>query len=278
MRNGSRIAVVIPALNEEKSIGKVISAIPSCVDDVIVADNGSTDLTAEVARHHGARVVRASKRGYGSACLAGITALRDPDIVVFLDGDFSDNPEEMALLVDPIILGEADLVSGSRVLGRRQPGALALHARFGNWLACTLIQLFWKARYSDLGPFRAIRTSTLGFLKMQDPNYGWMVEMQIKATLAGFRIHEVPVEYRRRIGRSKISGTIKGTLWAGSKILLTIFKMAWASTFGIGGDTVSDALVPLPRSPEPRVTKARPPSMKWIGSKTYPSGNRKNPK
>ncbi len=226
MRFGARVAVVIPALNEERSIGWVVAAIPEWVDEIIVVDNGSTDRTAEVARAHRARVVSEPRRGYGSACLAGIAALGDPDVVVFLDGDFSDHPAEMSLLVDPIVRGEADLVAGSRVLGQRERCALTPQARFGNWLACLLIRLLWDARYSDLGPFRAIRTSVLKHLEMRDPDYGWMVEMQIKATREGWRVKEVPVSYRRRIGKSKVSGTLKGVVGAGTKILLTIFLFA----------------------------------------------------
>lgn len=232
MRFGARVSVIIPALNEAQSIGQVLGAIPDWVDEIIVADNGSTDCTVEIARARGARVVTAARRGYGSACLSGIAALQDADVVVFLDGDFSDFPEDMHLLVDPIISDDADLVAGSRVLGEAEPGALTPQARFGNWLACHLICLFWGVRYTDLGPFRAIRATTLRQLEMRDPDYGWMVEMQIKATRAGWRVKEVPVGYRRRIGRSKISGTIKGVVGAGTKILLTIFGFAlgWHST------------------------------------------------
>lgn len=218
--------MVIPALNEEESIGRVISDIPEWVDETVVVDNGSTDQTASSARSRGAKVVAESRRGYGSACLAGIRALEDPDIVVFLDGDNSDHPEEMDKLVEPILRDEADLVAGSRVLGRREPGALAPQARFGNWLACSLIRLSWGARYTDLGPFRAIRASTLKGLDMRDPSYGWMVEMQIKATLQRARVLEVPVRYRKRIGKSKITGTVRGSIAAGTTILLTICRAA----------------------------------------------------
>lgn len=226
MRAQAGIAVIIPALNEAAAIGRVVSAIPAWVDDVIVVDNGSTDGTGEVARRRGARVIREPQRGYGTACLAGIAALHNPDVVVFLDGDFSDLPQEMGLLVDPIITGEAQLVIGSRVLGPREPGALSPQARFGNWLSCLLVRLFWGARFTDLGPFRAIAYAALLSLGMQDRNYGWHIEMQIKGVSRGLKILEVPVSYRRRIGKSKVSGTVRGVLGAGTKILLTIFREA----------------------------------------------------
>jgi hypothetical protein len=226
MRQGTRVSVVIPALDEESAIRAVIEAIPDWVDEVIVADNGSTDRTAEVAHGAGARVVHEPERGYGAACLAGIAAAHAPDVVVFLDGDFSDHPEEMARLVDPIAAGEADMVIGSRVLGRAEPGALTLPQRFGNRLACRLMQLFWRTRATDLGPFRAIRADALETLGMRDRNYGWTVEMQVKAAAAGLRPREVPVSYRRRIGTSKVSGTVRGVVGAGTKILGTIFVAA----------------------------------------------------
>jgi glycosyltransferase involved in cell wall biosynthesis len=224
MREGAKIGVIIPVLNEEEGIQKVIPAIPDWVDEVVVVDNGSTDRTSAVARSLGAQVLFEPRRGYGSACLAGIATLKDVDVVVFLDGDFSDYPEEMARLVDPILRGEADMVIGSRVLGKREKGALTLQARFGNWLACLLIQAFWKVAYTDLGPFRAIRFYGLQRLEMGDPDYGWTVEMQVKGAIRGLKSLEVPVSYRRRIGRSKVSGTVKGVVFAGAKILYTIFK------------------------------------------------------
>jgi glycosyltransferase involved in cell wall biosynthesis len=224
MRGNARIAVVIPALNEEEAIGEVLAAIPDWVDDTVVADNGSFDGTETVARSKGARTVREPRRGYGSACLSGIASLKDPDIVVFLDGDFSDYPEEMHRLVDPIIQGRADMVVGSRVLGRREPGALTPQARFGNRLSCLLMRLFWGVTYTDLGPFRALTRQALDALAMADPDYGWTVEMQVKAATKGLRAMEVPVSYRRRIGKSKVSGTVKGVILAGTKILYTIFR------------------------------------------------------
>lgn len=226
MRQHARIAVIIPALNEERAIGHVLEAVPAWVDDVIVADNGSHDQTVVVAQSHGARVITEPRRGYGSACLAGIAALSAPDIVVFVDGDFSDHPDEMDSLVDPILRQEADLVIGSRIRGRAEPGALTPQARFGNWLACLLIRVFWGVNYSDLGPFRAIRFSTLQKLNMQDTNFGWTVEMQVKAAAMCVPSTEVAVSYRRRIGASKISGTVRGVILAGTKILYTIFRAA----------------------------------------------------
>jgi len=226
MRSGATVAVIIPALNEESAIGKVISGIPCWVDDVIVVDNGSTDDTSEVARRHGARVFREPRRGYGSACLTGIARLHDPDVVLFMDGDFSDHPEEAYLLVDPIAYGYADMVIGSRVSGSREPGSLTPQQVFGNWMACKLMELFWSAPFTDLGPFRAISLPALELLDMQDPDYGWTVEMQVKAVRGGLRVKEVPVSYRRRTGESKVSRTLRGVLGAGFKIIGTILLAA----------------------------------------------------
>ncbi|MFN8006785.1 MAG: TIGR04283 family arsenosugar biosynthesis glycosyltransferase [Terriglobia bacterium] len=226
MKEQKRISVVIPAFNEESSIAKVLRAIPGWVDEVIVADNGSNDRTADVARAAGARVISEMCRGYGSACLAGIAALDNPEVIVFIDADFSDYPEEMQHLIDPILHGEADMVIGSRTLGQRETGALTLQQRFGNRLACRLIRLFWRVSYTDLGPFRAVRAATLAELGMKDRGYGWTVEMQIKAARQGVRIQEVPVSYRKRIGKSKISGSVRGVVGAGTKILTTIFLAA----------------------------------------------------
>ncbi|GAB4363983.1 MAG: glycosyltransferase family 2 protein [Calditrichia bacterium] len=226
MKQNHRISVIIPMLNEEQSIRKVIAAIPDWVDDIITVDNGSVDRSARVAQAAGARVLHEPRTGYGNACLKGISAIEKTDIVVFLDGDFSDYPEEMSLLVDPILNGEAEFVIGSRVLGRREPGALTPQARFGNWLSCWLIRRFWGVKFTDLGPFRAIKWSTLKQLDMKDPNYGWTVEMQIKAAKLHVPTTEIPVSYRRRIGKSKVSGTVKGVFLAGTKILWTIFQAA----------------------------------------------------
>ncbi len=224
LRNGAVIAVIIPALNEEQAIGKVLSTIPGWVDDIVVVDNGSTDATAQVGRALGARVVTEPVRGYGAACQAGLRALSASDVVVFVDGDFSDCPEEMTYLVDPIVAGKADFVIGSRATGQRQTGALSAQQRFGNWLACQLMRWFWDARYTDLGPFRAIRRPALERLNMRDRGFGWTVEMQLKAVRLGLKVREVPVSYRRRIGVSKISGTVVGTVQAGCKIMFVIFS------------------------------------------------------
>lgn len=256
MRNDARIAVVIPALDEERSIGKVIADIPDWVDDVVVADNGSTDRTVEVAEAAGARVVREPRRGYGSACLTAIAALREPDVVVFLDADYSDYPEEMDRLVDPILSGEFEMVIGSRVLGKCDPGALTPQQRFGNKLACWLIRVFWGVRYTDLGPFRAIRFSALKRLEMRDPDYGWTVEAQVKAAQRRMPVSEAPVSYRARVGKSKVSGTIRGVVGAGTKILYTIFAAALR-----GRETAPVAkrgrLIVFTRYPEPGKVKTR---------------------
>lgn len=223
--------MIIPALDEEASIGNVLRALPvDRVRRVIVADNGSRDRTAQVASALGAIVVSEPRRGYGSACLAGLrcAAQDPPEIVVFLDADFSDHPEELPALVAPLLAGSADLVIGSRIRGCAEPGALAPQARYGNQLACLLIAWRYGHRYTDLGPFRAIRWESLQALGMRDPAFGWTVEMQIKALVRGLRVVEVPVRYRRRIGRSKITGTVTGTLRAGAKILWTIFRYAIA--------------------------------------------------
>ena len=226
-----RIAVVIPAWNEEGSIGRVIDALPKdYVGRVVVADNNSTDYTATVARKFGAEVVPATRQGYGSACLVALAHLRAlpdgerPEIVVFVDADFSDHPEQLPMLVDPIIDGRADFVLGSRMLKRQPAGAMLPQAVFGNKLACFLMRLFFNKRYTDLGPFRAITWDALERLQMSDPNFGWTVEMQIKAARHGLRTLEVAVDYRPRIGYSKITGTLSGTVRAGYKILLTLFR------------------------------------------------------
>lgn len=245
------VKVVIPALNEAASVTRVLAAIPDFVDEIIVVDNGSTDGTDRLARENGARVVAEPRRGYGQACQTGIAACEPCDIIVFLDADFSDHAEQMPRLVEPIANGTADLVIGSRVLGRRQRGALTPQARFGNRLACWLIRRLWHVRFTDLGPFRAIRASALKALNMIDTNYGWTVEMQIKATQRRLSIREVPVDYRRRIGRSKISGTLRGILGAGTKILGTIVVAAITECLA------DKALIVFTRYPEPGRTKTR---------------------
>ena len=220
-----RISVIIPVFNEQDAIEKVIGDIPSnLVTEVLVVDNGSTDETARLAANMGARIIRENRKGYGWACLAGMAAVDRPDIVVFLDGDYSDHPNEMTELVAPILNKRAQMVIGSRVLGRREKGALLPQARFGNWLATRLIRWFYKVHYTDLGPFRAIDYPALLQLNMQDKTFGWTVEMQVKAAKLGFKSEEIPVSYRRRIGVSKITGTLSGTIKAGWKILFTIFK------------------------------------------------------
>jgi len=222
---GVVVDCVIPALNEASSIGRVLDLLPRpLVRRAVVSDNGSTDGTAAVAREHGALVVSEPERGYGAACLRGLQALErePPDIVLFLDGDLSDDPSEAGALVEPIRAGRADLVIGSRTRGAREPGALTPQARFGNWLATRLIRSLYGVRYTDLGPFRAIRWDALRTLGMRDRAFGWTVEMQVKAARRGIRAEETPVRYRRRIGRSKISGTVSGSVRAGVAILGTI--------------------------------------------------------
>lgn len=224
-----RIIVIIPAFNEARSIGSVVGDIPAgLVDEVVVVNNGSTDETEVNARNAGATVLREARRGYGWACLRGIAyaAKRDPDIIVFLDGDYSDHPDEMRALVEPIIQDRFDLVVGSRILGEREPGAMLPQALIGNRIACTLMRWIWNAPYTDLGPFRAIRYTSLQHLEMLDKTFGWTVEMQIKAISRGLRVTEVPVSYRRRVGVSKITGTVSGTIKASVRILFLIARYA----------------------------------------------------
>ncbi len=221
--------VIIPALNEARSLPLVLRDLPADkVREVLVVDNGSSDDTAEVATRLGATLVSEPRRGYGRACLTGIETLarrdRPPDVVVFLDADYSDHPDELVRIVRPIAEGRADIVVGSRVLGEHEPGALLPQARFGNLLASWLIRRCYGLPVTDLGPFRAIRWATLLELRMNDPDFGWTVEMQVKAAKYGVRYAEVPASYRRRIGVSKISGTLSGTVRAGWKILYTIYR------------------------------------------------------
>ncbi len=223
-----RVVVIIPAYNEEASIGLVLRDLPrDLVAEIIVVDNNSTDDTAARARAAGATVVSERRQGYGYACLAGLAYARqlEPDVVVFLDADYSDHPEELPRLLQPIRDGY-DLVIGSRMLGGAEPGALLPQARWGNRLAVFLIRLLFGFRYTDLGPFRAVTWAALERLRMQDRTFGWTVEMQVKALKLGLKVTEVPVRYRARIGVSKITGTLSGTVKAGYKILWTIFKYA----------------------------------------------------
>jgi glycosyltransferase involved in cell wall biosynthesis len=225
------ISVIIPALNEERALAFVLDDLPwSSVNQVLVVDNGSTDRTGEVARARGAVVILQQERGYGAACLAGLEAMeRETTIVVFLDGDYSDFPDEIDKLLAPIIEGRADMVIGTRTQGSISRSVLTPQQRWGNWLATTLIRLRFGYRFTDLGPFRAIRREALDELAMRDRDFGWTAEMQIKAVLAGLKIIEIPVRYRARIGTSKISGTVKGVVLAGITILYTIFKYSvWA--------------------------------------------------
>lgn len=222
-----RVSVVIPAFNEEKSIAHVLAAIPrGIIQEIIVVNNASTDSTASVARASGATVLHELRPGYGSACLCGIAYLQEnpPEIVVFLDGDFSDYPEEMPNLIAPIVEQNYGMVIGSRRLGVAESGSLTIPQKFGNWLATRLLWLWYRVKYTDLGPFRAIRFDALMSLKMEDTTYGWTVEMQLKAAKNNLRTTEIPVNYRRRIGHSKISGTLKGVVLAGYKILFTLWR------------------------------------------------------
>jgi glycosyltransferase involved in cell wall biosynthesis len=224
------IVVVIPAFNEENAVGKVVAEIPKqLVSEVIVVNNNSTDQTSEAALAQGATVLFEPTKGYGMACLKGMdylaNARKEPtDIIVFLDADYSDYPKQMIGMVKPIQDDKADLVIGSRALGKREGGSMTIPQVFGNWLATSLMHWFYGHKFTDLGPFRAIRYSSLIELDMQDTTYGWTVEMQVKALKQKLRCQEMPVDYRNRIGFSKISGTVKGTFLAGYKIITTIFK------------------------------------------------------
>lgn len=244
----TEVTVVIPALNEEGSLPLVLRDLPT-VGRVIVVDNGSRDATAGVASAHGATVVHEPQRGYGAACLRGLAAIRElidagnapPRVVVFLDADYSDHPELLPRLVEPILSGQADFVLGSRLAGQRDPGAMPPQSVFGNRLACLLMRILFGVCYSDLGPFRAIDYERLCSLGMCDRNFGWTIEMQIKAARAGLRTIEIPVPYRRRVGQSKISGTLAGTLKAGTKILYTIARYGMQRTTGASSVTRSGA-------------------------------------
>lgn len=225
------VRVIIPAYNEAKSIAKVIKDLPTFVDEIIVVNNNSTDATAKIAQEAGATVLSEPKPGYGNACLKGIEFLNqqksDTDIVVFLDGDYSDYPEELTKIIAPIIEKNVDFVIGSRVKKLREKGAMQPQQIFGNWLATSLMRMFFKSKFTDLGPFRAIKFDTLMCLKMKDPTYGWTVEMQLKILKQRFSYEEIAVKYRNRIGVSKVSGTLKGSIFAGIKILTWIFKYSF---------------------------------------------------
>jgi len=229
--NSAVVDVIIPAFNERESVGKVLGDIDkNLVREIIVVDNQSTDDTGINAMAAGATVLKEPKRGYGSACLKGITYVKSkpipPDIVVFLDSDYSDHPEEMIHVIAPIVNNDYDMVIGSRALGNRERGSMTPQQLFGNLLATRLLKIIYRARFTDLGPFRAIKWKSLIALGMQDQTYGWTVEMQVKAAKQKLKCTEVPVSYRRRIGISKVSGTVKGTVLAGYKIITTIFKYA----------------------------------------------------
>jgi len=225
------IKVIIPAFNEEASIGLVIAAIPEIVSEVIVVNNNSSDNTVEVAKKAGATVLSEIQKGYGYACLKGMNYVSKletkPDIIVFLDGDYSDYPEELTKIVQPIIEDNIDFVIGARVSELRESGSMTKPQIFGNWLATSLMKLFFGAKFTDLGPFRAIKYNKLLALNMEDKTYGWTVEMQLKVLKKKYSYIEIPVNYRNRIGVSKVSGTVKGAIFAGVKILLWIFKYSF---------------------------------------------------
>ena len=224
--NKTKISVIIPAYNEEKSIGNVINSLPKVYDKLVVVNNGSDDSTGIIAKQNGATVLFEKKRGYGNACLRGIEFLKKslPDIVVFIDGDFSDYPQEIIKLIRPIEENKVDFVVGSRVKSLRKKGSLTPQQIFGNKLACFLLKILYESKFTDLGPFRAIKWNTLLDLNMIDKTYGWTIEMQLKVLRKKIPYAEVPVRYRNRIGKSKISGTLKGTLLAGIKIISWIIK------------------------------------------------------
>lgn len=224
----TQIKVIIPAYNEADSITHVIKAIPEIVDEIIVVSNNSTDDTEVNAKNAGATVLKETNKGYGYACLKGMEYIanqtKKPDIIVFLDGDYSDYPEELIKIVAPIINDNLDFVIGARVKELREAGSMTMPQIFGNWLATTLMRLFFNAKFTDLGPFRAIKYTKLLALNMEDKTYGWTVEMQLKALKQKLSYTEIPVNYRNRIGVSKVSGTVKGAIFAGAKILGWIFK------------------------------------------------------
>ena len=232
-----KISVVIPAFNEEKSIPYVLNDIPNFVNLIIVCDNSSTDKTSEIAKNMGAKVVFEEKKGYGNACLKAISYLRnlkdEPEIVVFIDGDYSDDPKQMKKIVDPIFYEGYDLVLGARTKSLRYKNSMTAHQIFGNWLACFLMRIFFNSRFKDLGPFRAITWDKLMQLDMRDKSFGWTIEMQIKALIKNYKYKEIGVKYKKRIGKSKISGTLVGSILAGKKILYLIFKYYLKKKIGL---------------------------------------------
>jgi len=227
-RNPMRVTAIIPALDEEEAIGETVAHLDrGLVQEIIVVDNGSRDHTADRAAAAGARVVFESRRGYGSACLAGVKSSQSAEVVVFLDGDGSDVPEDLPRILAPILRDEADLVLGSRIRGRPEPGSLSAHQIWGNRVVLTLLRLLYGVRLTDFGPFRAIRMEALTRLGMSHPTYGWPIEMVVKAAKSDVRIAEVPVNYRRRVGRSKVAGTVRGSLLAGYHLIATVLRYAW---------------------------------------------------
>ncbi len=224
--NLHKIYVVIPAFNEEASIGKVIAEIPDIVEEIVVVSNNSTDNTISEAKKAGATVLEEQNKGYGWACLKGIEYAyqQNATIIAFLDGDYSDYPEQLIEVLQPILENDMDMVIGSRALGNRKKGSMTFPQIFGNWLSTNLLKIFYKANFTDLGPFRAIKTEALKKLQMSDKTYGWTIEMQIKAAQNKLKFCEVPVDYKPRIGTSKVSGTIKGAVLAGIKIIFAVFK------------------------------------------------------
>ena len=232
-----KISVVIPAFNEEKSIPYVLNDIPNFVNLIIVCDNSSTDKTSEIAKNMGAKVVFEEKKGYGNACLKAISYLRNlkdkPEIVVFIDGDYSDDPKQMKKIIGPIINEGYDFVLGARTKKLRDKHSMTAHQIFGNWLACFLMRIFFNSRFKDLGPFRAITWDKLMQLDMRDKSFGWTIEMQIKALIKNYKYKEIDVKYKKRIGKSKISGTLVGSILAGKKILYLIFKYYLKKKIGL---------------------------------------------